>query len=61
MNYVAKILTNFHQKFPSGKVDLRRILSNSDSPIPRKLKISGHFRLKTPKKSENQLRNSLIF
>lgn len=56
MNYIAKILTNYHQKIPSGKVDLTRFSSNSQSQIPRKNEISGHFHLKTTQKNKKLAR-----
>jgi hypothetical protein len=61
MNIIIKILTNFRQKIPSWKVVIVRNLHKTKFLIPRKTNISGHFRLNTPKISENRLCNMLIF
>jgi len=61
MNYIVKILTDFRQKIPSWKVDIVCASNVSNLTIPRKTKISGHFRLNARKISENPLHKSLIF
>jgi hypothetical protein len=60
MNIDTKILVVYREKIPSWKVDIVQILDLLNSPKPRKTQISGHFRLITPKNSENQACNSLI-
>jgi hypothetical protein len=56
-----EILTNNRQKIPSWKVDIVQNLALQNIAVPRKIHISGHFRLKHPIITENNLCNKLIF
>jgi hypothetical protein len=48
-NKIKNILAKIRQKIPSWKVDIGRNLNISNSPIPRNIEISGHFRLNVGK------------
>lgn len=54
------ILINILQKIPSLLFDIGRKWKFSKCPIPRNLKVSGHFRLNNEKFNQNSVHNELI-
>jgi hypothetical protein len=60
MIIAIEILTNNRQKIPSWKVDIVQNLGLQNTAVPRKTHISGHFHLKHPIITENNLCNKLI-